>query len=98
MEFADEHSHKLNDIFDIKKLLTDEDYRKECNILVSQQGVLYVLKYNRKMLDENNWNTLGLFRSVIVTDTGNIICYAPPKSNSYINTETLFSENNVLVR
>ena len=95
MEFTAEHSYKLNDIFDIKRLLTDEDYRKECNILVSQQGVLYVLKYNRKMLNEDNWNTLGLFRSVIVSDNGDILCYAPPKSDSYSNTEQLFSENNV---
>lgn len=95
MEITAEYSYKLNDIFDIKRLLIDEDYRKECNIIVSQQGILYVLKYDRKMLNEDNWNTLGLFRSVIVTDTGNIVCYSPPKSDSYSDTEKLFSENNV---
>ena len=94
MDFTAECSYKLNDIFDIKKLLIDENYRKESNILVSQQGVLYVLKYDRKMLNENNLNTLGLFRSVIVNEEGKILCFAPPKS-IICDTENLFSENNV---
>ena len=94
MDFTANYSYKLNEIFDIKKLLTDENYRKESNILVSQQGVLYVLKYDRKMLNENNLNTLGLFRSVIVNEEGRVLCYAPPKSIT-CDTEVLFSENHV---
>jgi len=90
-----ENSYKLNDIFDIKKLLVDPVYQKECCINVSDQGH-FVLKYNR--IKSNNEqvsrsyleNELGRFRSVIVDKEGRVLCFAPPKSKTQVDINTLF--------
>lgn len=91
-----ETSYDLNNIFDIKKLLKDKEYQKECSVNVSDQG-LYVLKYdrsnkNRKVSRDELETTLGRFRSIIVDEDGNVLCFAPPKSKTNMDIDTLFSQ------
>jgi hypothetical protein len=44
-----------------------------------------VLKYNKDRLNEENVNTLGLYRSVVITNEENpqLVVFSPPKSVSY---------------
>lgn len=90
-----ESSYNLNENFDIKKLIENEDYRKESCINVSEQGSYYVLKYdrsnnNRKLTREELENKLGVFRSVILDKNYNVVCFAPPKSKTNMDTNYLF--------
>jgi hypothetical protein len=39
-----------------------------------------VARYNKSMLQKDTISTHGLYRSVILTDTDDIVCFAPPKS------------------
>ncbi len=57
-------------------------YAKLKNIMVKQQNNLFILKYNKYALNEENVNTLGLFRSV-VTDGSSLLAFSPPKSISF---------------
>jgi hypothetical protein len=42
-------------------------------------GVFYTLKYDRAKLTEEQYNTIGRFRSVVLDSNGKICCVAPPK-------------------
>jgi hypothetical protein len=42
-------------------------------------GVFYTLKYDRAKLTEEQYATIGRFRSVVFDSTGQICCVAPPK-------------------
>ena len=62
--------------------------------LINEEKVntnVFILKYDKSMLNEGNSKTLGLFRSV-VTDGKNVIAYAPPKS---INIDDFENGNDV---
>ena len=42
-------------------------------------GVFYTLKYDRAKLNEEQYATIGRFRSVVFDSNGKICCVAPPK-------------------
>ena len=42
-------------------------------------GVFYTLKYDRAKLTEEQYATIGRFRSVVFDGSGRICCVAPPK-------------------
>lgn len=42
-------------------------------------GVFYTLKYDRAKLTEEQYDTMGRFRSVVLASNGDICCIAPPK-------------------
>jgi hypothetical protein len=42
--------------------------------------VYKIIRYNKKLLDDDSIRTSGLFRSVILDNNGNIVSFAPPKS------------------
>jgi hypothetical protein len=42
-------------------------------------GVFYTLKYDRAKLTEEQYDTVGRFRSVVLASNGDICCVAPPK-------------------
>lgn len=52
-------------------------------------NIYTIVKYNKSNLDKDDYNTLGLARSIIINN-GKIICFSPPKSLDYNN----FIENN----
>ena len=45
----------------------------------SSGGLFYTLKYDRAKLTDEQYATLGRFRSVVFDDSGKICCVAPPK-------------------
>ena len=80
----------LNDYADLLRLTNDKNYSNEKFIKVKKQNHLFVLKYDKSKLSTQNINSLGLFRSVIVDNKGNILCFAPPKSINF----DIFSQSN----
>ena len=52
-----------------------------------------LIQYNKSCISEQNIDTLGLYRSVVVnTDTQQIVCVSPPKSVSYSNFRDVYFE------
>lgn len=45
----------------------------------TQSGVFYTLKYDRAKLTEEQYESLGRFRSVVFDSKGQVCCVAPPK-------------------
>ena len=83
-------SYKPNDYADISKLINDNKYAESKHIYVKQVDHLYVLKYNKSKLTTENINSLGLFRSIVADQNGNIISFAPQKSIDF----DVFSQSN----
>ena len=73
-------SYKPNDYANIVKLINDNKYAKEKHIKVKKTDHLFVLKYDKSKLTTENVDKLGLFRSIIVNEDGNIVSFSPPKS------------------
>ena len=70
----------FDNVFDFARI-QDAEYLKESNVVTHKKGNYILIKYNKTGLSASNVDTLGNFRSVILnTDTGNIVCFAPPKS------------------
>lgn len=66
--------------FDITKI-NDEDYLNKKHIISTyfSDSKLYLLKYIKDEIMDENTKTLGQFRSLI-TDGVNIVCFSPPKA------------------
>jgi hypothetical protein len=79
-----------NKYADISKLIKDNKYANDKFITVKKMDHLYVLKYVKNQLTTENINSLGLFRSIIVDEEGNILSFAPPKSLNF----DVFSQSN----
>ena len=79
-----------NKYADISKLINDNKYANDKFITVKKMDHLYVLKYVKNQLTTENINSLGLFRSIIVDEEGNILSFAPPKSLNF----DVFSQSN----
>ena len=77
---------KLNDYFDFTQLESEKyiEYCNSKNIKVKVKDKFKLLKYDKKMLNSDNIDTLGLFRSVIVYEN-KVVSFAPPKSENLIN-------------
>uniref|UniRef100_A0A6C0JA93 Uncharacterized protein n=1 Tax=viral metagenome TaxID=1070528 RepID=A0A6C0JA93_9ZZZZ len=83
-------SYKPNEYATLSKLIKDKKYADDKYISVKKMGHLYVLKYVKNKLTTENINSLGLFRSIIVDEEGNIASFAPPKSVNF----DIFSQSN----
>ena len=83
-------SYKPNDYADISKLISDPSYADSKHIYVKQFEHLYVMKYIKTKLTTENINSLGLFRSLIVNQYGNIVSFSPQKSLDF----DVFSQSN----
>lgn len=79
--------YRLSSYYDFSKL-DDKAYNKTMNIKVIKVGEVYLMKYLKEYLNEENLNTLGLFRSVLVDKEG-VISYSPPKSLRITNDEIM---------
>ena len=81
---------KLSDYVDFSRI-NDSDYMKDKSLKSVKISNLVLIKYNKTDLNEDNVNTLGLFRSVIVDSVSNkVVSYSPPKSVNHYD----FYENN----
>jgi hypothetical protein len=64
--------------YEVPLIKNSKIIEKEVNVRAT--GVNYrVLKYDEKYVCDND-EKLGLYRSVIYTDDGKLLCYSPPKS------------------
>jgi hypothetical protein len=68
---------------DFPKAIIDKEYAEEKGVIVKhfKHYNLYIMKYNKDKLNNENFNTLGKFRS-IVTDGKKILSSSPAKSGN----------------
>ena len=62
-------------------------------------GMYYIIKYDKTALGmtQEDFTSIGLLRSVVVDESGNIVSYSPPKSlNINSDRELHFNNNNIL--
>ena len=78
----------------IQKLNNDKNYAKEKKLKVKKKENLVIIKYDKSKINTANQQTLGLFRSVIVNQKGEILCFAPPKSIDFdiFSQSTLYEQ------
>ena len=97
--------YRLGDITQINNILTNSLERSElvkslnlrCSSWKSQNNLKYnILKYDKEWMAKESYNSVGLLRSVIFKDSGDIVCFAPPKSLS-TSVESLKLQNDNLV-
>mgnify|MGYP001429488253 CR=1 FL=1 len=89
-------TYNLNDInINNYKNITDFSDFSNNNVKIIAKKYTYcdntytIVKYNKSLLDKEDYSTLGVARSIIINN-GKIICFSPPKSLEY-NT---FKESN----
>ena len=96
--------YTLGNITNINTILTNSGERSElvkplnlrCSTWKSQNDIKYnILKYDKKMMANESYDNVGLLRSVIFKDSGEIVCYAPPKSLT-TNADLLKSDTTIL--
>ena len=65
--------------YDIDNLITEDT--EDVHIIDKYDSNLILIKYNKKKINDDNWVTLGKFRSLIYEkNTKRVISYFPPKS------------------
>jgi len=75
-------SYDLN-VIDLKKSIQDKEVLNANNLLMKDFGSFFNFKYNKKKVNYNTIDTLGLYRSIICDYTGYVVCFSPPKSYNY---------------
>ena len=69
---------------DLTRVINDKNYADEKHLIVKKNNLpendLFIIQYNKTFLNNENINTLGLFRSIIVDKNGKIKSFSPPKS------------------
>ena len=73
-------TYVLSNYADIQRVINDKNYAEYKFLKVKKMLDLFIIKYDKKKLTIENSPTLGLFRSVICDNKGNILSMAPPKS------------------
>ena len=76
-------TYDLSNYADIQRIICDVNYAEQKFLKVKKMWDLFIIKYNKKKLTKENSPTLGLFRSVICDNEGNILSMAPPKSINF---------------
>lgn len=101
--FTITHTYDFNNIgIDIDNICNTSNYEKMLNLYVKyyiyNNEKYKFIKYDKVKLNNNNYNTIGLFRS-FVCKNNNILCFAPPKSvnfeqftSSHIESECVAEE------
>ena len=65
--------------YDIDKLISGDT--EDVHVIDKYDSNLILVKYNKKKINDDNWETLGKFRSLIYDKNANrVISYFPPKS------------------
>ena len=89
--------HLQTDAYNVEKMIKDEEYKKsfehELKFIDNYDSNLVLIKYKKEKLNDDNYNTLGRFRSLVYDKKQNrVISYFPPKSQKSIhlyNNETM---------
>ena len=84
MELYNNHSYDFKNVagIDTTKLFTDSDndnifkeLKLHQKVSVHKENTYNIVRYDKQKLNPENYNTSGLFRSIIHKD-GNIVCFA----------------------
>jgi hypothetical protein len=81
--------HLQTDAYNVKKMMENDEYKKsfehELKFIDNYDSNLILIKYQKEKLNDNNYNTLGRFRSLIYDkQQQKVISYFPPKSTKNI--------------
>ena len=63
-------------------LLKNINQLKEKGLILKKKDDIFLVKYNKKYINNENISTLGKYRSIIFNDE-KILSYSPPKSLRY---------------
>jgi len=74
---ADAGGGPVTDVHDLRAWCAERGFL--LHFSKTPSGVFYTLKYDRAKLTEEQYATIGRFRSVVFDSTGQICCVAPPK-------------------
>ena len=75
---------KINDFNLLKSKINDGNENKKNEVILKKNGKLYLIKYDKKYINNENINTLGKYRSIIF-DKDKIVAFSPPKSLRFNN-------------
>ena len=78
---------------DFERATRDEEYRNNKGIKMSKtQSPFVIFKYDKEKINNDNIDTLGLYRSIVYNKQDNkVVCVSPPKSK---NIETFQQQEN----
>ena len=66
---------------DIWKVLEQNEYEKNSDFVIKPHNHLLIVKYKKNRVNQNNYKTLGLWRSVVLDKKRKkIVAFSPPKS------------------
>jgi len=91
-------STMICNLTNIPQIISDPKYVKSQNLIVKtiKKEKLFVIKYNKSKLNNENTKTLGMFRSVI-TDGKKIISFSPQKSINYMDFKNVNKTDNCII-
>ena len=72
--------YNLREYFDFTRI-NDKEYCDSKHLIVKKINNYHLIKYKKNEINQDNLETLGMFRSVIVNDS-RIVSFSPPKSIS----------------
>lgn len=69
-----------NFYYDLTSLIQEESNKVYKNIVKNENNEYTMIRYNKTILNYDLVSSYGLFRSVILNNKDEIVCFAPPKS------------------
>ena len=90
--------YNLNNYVNICTVINDKNYARSKFLKANKMDNLFIIKYNKSKLSKENITTLGLFRSVICDEDGNILSMAPPKSINFDSFTKMTSYNDCILQ
>ena len=94
---GEQNMQKINHSSEIEKILNS--LKLTMKNWKTDTGMYSIIKYDKQafVFTHDEYETIGLLRSVVVDEEGHIVSYSPPKS-LYISEkrEKMFNENNIM--
>ena len=84
-------SYDVTSVCDLN-MIRDPLVLKNKGLKIKNKGNLCIMKYDKGQICNENFYSLGLFRSIVVKD-GKIISFSPPKSMNYGNFRDRYNIN-----
>jgi hypothetical protein len=94
---GEQNTQKVNHSSEIEKTLNS--LKLTMKNWKTDTGMYSIIKYDKQAfgLVQEDYETIGLLRSVVVDDTGRIVAYSPPKCLSITEQrEKSFNDNNIM--
>ena len=92
-------NYNLSDICNITNIISNNNDTTDLNNinlikkpLVKNNKTYFIIKYNKKFLSNNYYDTIGLFRSIVCYNK-QLCCFSPPKSLNYDMFKNKYKEN-----